>query len=549
MRSVENKTRNRVLQRYSRAIVQMRQQILDSRFGLILGAGASSDLGFPKWADLIKRIAEHPDIYGADLLSKSSRNHASTSQLLFQSYKSRQYQKATKKDFQFNRIEMKVRAGWQRIVHNALYRDVPDDIDELTKRDKYLWAFLEVIKQTPLTITYNFDDSLQRMLAASRTKREKQRSRGYTTLWSANIQLLPRSRVVYHPNGFLPRHLQEHPSEQLVFLEDSFADQLIDSMTGHYASLSNHLAHTTCLLIGLSLEDATLKNLLRQNALRYPGHYHYYIAFVEDGASRNSAYELSVTDSNFEVYNLITLFLTREEIAALGVLLTMSDNDFQHLVEEEGQDNICRFFLTGSVCVGKTTAVSQFRSLASHGEWLEPLPPDMEKDPNKVPSEESIQKIDQWVAIQVGLKNVALMDHKTGLHIIDRCPLDAFAFTPKEKWRSKATLLREGISPGKSRRELVPGHIIFMIGDPEVMAVRAIANHRDTDVPHLKKQQEMLKIVYSKRKKGVTTIDTRDKNIRQVAKEIARLIYLNSYVEAPMQQWLQQIEEGSINAG
>jgi hypothetical protein len=548
MGSVNDSTRDLVLDKYGRAIIHMRQQMQDTRFGLIFGAGVSSDLGFPKWSELIKRIAEHPDIAAADLLGVSSKTQTSNSQLLFQRYKSKRYENAIEEDLRFNRIEMKVRAGWQEIVHNALYQDVPEDFDELTKRDKYLWAYLEVMKQTQMTINYNFDDSLQSMLAASRTDDEKQKSRGYTTMWSSNIRLLPRSRVIYHPNGFLPRRLQENASEQLVFLEDSFADQLIDSMTGHYASLSNHLAHTTCLLIGLSLDDPTLRHLLRQNALRYPGHYHYYVAFVEDTAARNYAYECSVRDSNFEVYNLITLFLTREELAALGVLLSMIENDFVHLAEEAGQNNIYRFFLTGPVSVGKTTAVSQFRNLASHGEWLEPLPPHMEKDPNKVPSEESIQEIDNWVATQVGLKNVALMDNKTGLHIIDRCPPDAFAFTPKDKWRDKATLLKAGISPGKAKRELVPGHIILMIGDPDVMAARAIVGHRDTDAEHLKKQQDMLEIVYQKRGKGVTTVDTRDKSIRQVAKEIAKIVHLAPYEEAPMQKWLDQIEEGSIKA-
>jgi broad-specificity NMP kinase len=80
------------------------------------------------------------------------------------------------------------------------------------------------------------------------------------------------------------------------------------------------------------------------------------------------------------------------------------------------------------------------------------------------------------------------------------------------------------------------------------MAARAIVGHRDTDAEHLKKQQDMLEIVYQKRGKGVTTVDTRDKSIRQVAKEIAKIVHLAPYEEAPMQKWLDQIEEGSIKA-
>ena len=348
------------------------------------------------------------------------------------------------------------------------------------------------------------------------------------------------------PNGYLPRRLSENSSEQLVFLEDSFADQLIDSMSGHHAFLMNHLSQTTCLLIGLSLSDTTLKHLLRQNAIRNPGHYHYYIAYLESGKADEPMYEQSVSDSNFEVYNLITLFLSKDEIAALGLLLSMDDKEFQHLVEERGEINTYRYFITGSVCVGKSTMISHFQSLKTYDEWLEPLPSGMEKDPAKVQNKSDIKLIDEWIAKQIGLKNIELVDNSSGLHIIDRAPLDAFAFTPDEEWVKKAQLIKEGISPGKSKRELCPGHIIFMIGDPQVMASRAIMRHKDTDVESLKKQQDKLKQIYRDKEKGITIVDTRDKTIRQVAKEIARILHCNDYIEANMQEWLNQMEVGSF---
>ena len=546
MRNIDENIRNRVLEKYCRAIVHMRQQLDENRLGLVLGAGISSSLGFPEWHDLIERIADHPEINAKNLLKKSS-SHISISQLLFQRYRVNQLKTAAEEDFAYNRIEMKIRASWQRIVRDTLYQDVPENIHDLMSRDNFLYAFIDVIRKAQITINYNFDDSLERLLAASRTEEEKGRIRGYKTIWSANIHLTPHSRVIYHPNGFLPRQLSENPSEQLVFLEDSFADQLIDSMSGHYAFLMDYLSQTTGLLIGLSINDSTLKHLLRQNAIRHPGHYHYYVAYVESGIGIDPIYEQSVSDSNFEVYNLITLFLSKEEIAALGLLLSMDDKKFRHLVEERGEINTYRYFITGSVSVGKSTMISHFQDLTTYDEWLEPLPPGMEKDPAKVPNEETIQQIDEWVAKQVGLKNLYISDYSTGLHIIDRAPLDAFAFTPVEKWVEKAQLLKAGISPDKSTRELCPGHIVFMIGDPQVMTSRAIIKHKDTDAESLERQQEMLKRVYGGGKPGVSIIDTREKSIWQVAKEIARIIHRNDYVEVNMQKWLDEIEEGSFN--
>lgn len=543
MVDISENIQNQVLEKYCRAIVHMRQELNNNRLGLILGAGISTDLGFPTWLDLIERIAKHPEI-NANYMDKKSISHTSTSQLLFQQYRLNQLKKVEKEDLSYNRFEMKINAGWKRIVRDALYQEVPEDIKELEDKDKILWAYINIIKRIRITINYNFDDSLERMLAASRTAKEKSRTRGYKTIWSSAIQLTPNSRVIYHPNGYLPRKLDDNSSEQLVFLEDSFADQLIDSMSGHYAFLMNHLSQTTCLLMGLSLKDPTLKHLLRQNAIRHPGHYHYYIAYLKSDVTIEPMYEQSVSDSNFEVYNLITLFLSKKEIAALGLLLSMDNKEFRRLVEERGKINIYRYFITGPVSVGKSTMISHFQSLKTYDEWLEPRPPGMEKDPSKVENKDDLKQIDAWIAKQIGLKNVDLLEYSTGLHIIDRAPLDAFAFTPPDEWIEKAQLIKKGVSPGKSKRELCPGHIIFMIGDPQVMASRAIMKHKDTDANKLEEQQDVLKEVYGKEKMGVTVVDTRDKTIGQVAKEIARIIHCNHYTEANMQEWLNQIEKG-----
>lgn len=544
MVKIDNDIRNHVLEKYCRAIIHMRQELDKNRFGLILGAGISIDLGFPEWEDLIKQIAEHPDI-NAKKIAIRPISHTSISQLLFQQYRSNQLKNAGEEDSAYSRSEMKIDAGWKRIVHNALYENVPNTIKELKKKDGIIGAYLDIIKKTRITVNYNFDDSLERMLADSRTTEEKEKTRGYKTIWRTNIQLSPDSRVIYHPNGYLPWRLSDNSSEQLVFLEDSFADQLIDSMSGHHAFLMNHLSQTTCLLMGLSLNDPTLKHLLRQNAIRHPGHYHYYIAYLESDETDDPMYEQSVFESNFEVYNLITLFLSKDEIAALGLLLSMNYEDFEDIVEERGEINKYRYFITGSVSVGKSTMISHFQSLKTYDEWLEPLPDGMEKDPAKVQNGD-IDQIDKWIAKQIGLKNTHLKHNSKGLNIIDRAPLDAFAFTPDNEWVEKAKLIKEGISPGKSQRKLCPGHIILMIGDPQVMASRAIMRHKDTDAESLDKRQEKLKQIYRADEKSITIVDTRDKTIRQVAKEIARILHCNDYIEANMQEWLNQIEEGSF---
>lgn len=534
-----------LLTKYCKQIVHMRQQyaLPSPTLGVVLGAGTSIDIGLPDWKNLVQRISQIGDI--KNLHVETSRDDPiASAQLLYQALKAHMIEKSSEDDKAYNRIDMKIRAKWQKIVHSALYDGVEQDVCKLVPENHYLWSLIKIVKKISMTVNYNFDDTIQRMLSATRSKEELEHSRGYTTLWSANVFMYPKNSVIYHPNGFLPFNIEEHPSERLVFLEDSFADQLIDSIHGHYNVLSDYFTHNTCLLIGLSLSDPTLKHILRTNAINYPGLYHYYIKYIEEGKTFEN--EKTFTDANFDVYNLITLFLTKEEIAGLLELIDMDEDSFNKLVEEVGGlFKSYKYMLVGSVAVGKSTAVSQFRNIATQDEWLDFMPREMAKDPSKV-DEGRISDIDKWIAEQWEKKNYKLLRITSGLHIIDRGPLDAFAFTPKGEWIQKAQLTKSHISRGQSGRKLCPAQIIMLIGDPSTMASRAILSQKDTDAKKLEKQQKLIKYIYSKAPQGISIIDTRNKGKAQVAKEIARIIFLSDYCEAPLEEMLNKILNGEI---
>lgn len=535
-----------LLSKYCKQIVHMRQQyhLTTSTLGIVLGAGASKDIGLPNWKELVKRIAQCDEIKELNVNIDNEGDPISNAQLLFQAYKSYMISKSGEEDKAYNRVDMKIRARWQRIVHMALYTDVEADVNKIVPKDHYLWSLIKMIKKTPMTINYNFDDTIQRMLSATRTGEEVLDSRGYTTLWSSNVYMYPKNSVVYHPNGFLPYRISEHPSERLVFLEDSFADQLIDSIHGHYNVLADYFTRNTCLLVGLSLSDPTLKHILRTNATNCPGIYHYYIKYVgdQDTIENQQAY----ADANFDVYNLITLFLNSQEIRGLFDLIEMNEAQFDKYVEETGGlFKSYKYILVGSVAVGKSTALSHFRNISTQDEWLEFMPEEMAKDPSKV-DENTISNIDEWIADQWGKKNYKLLRISSGIHIIDRGPLDAFAFTPKGEWSKKAQLTKEHISPGMSKRKLCPAEIIFLLGDPSTMAARAILSQKDTDADKLKRQQNLIRYIYSNAQQGMRVLDTRNKGKAQVVKEIARIIFMDTYEEAPLNDMLEKILDGKI---
>lgn len=541
-----------VLRRYVKAVVHMRQQYERNRFGLVFGAGIGLDLRFPSWVSLLQRIARHPELAADQLIAGSGGNSTTLAQQLYQIYKSK-HETATLADGKSPKMrEMELRAKWRKIVRECLYRDVASDVDELANSDKYLRSLLPIIKKTPLTVTYNFDDTLQRLLLRD-SKRNGERTRGYRTLWSGNVQLNARAGgVIYHPNGFLPHEERERPSDYLVFAEDSFADQLIDSMAGRYASLSTHFSQTTCLLVGISLQDPTLKHMLRQSAIHFPGHFHYLVRYVRDPAERDSVCDDSDAAANFNVYNLNTLFLTAEEIGALATLITADKDEFTAFAQEVVPHSSFRFFVVGSVAAGKSTTVGHFRSMLTQDEWTEERAPNMEKAPELL-DEEQKKAIDAWVADQVSQKNLNLINTaSSGIHVIDRAPLDAFAFTlDKSEWQAKATLLRRAIVPGyAANRKLMPGHVIFLKNNPEVMAERAISLHKKTDAEKLQAQQSELLHVYERLRpaEGVTVVDAFQKTPDEVVKEVARIIFGLEYAEADMHQLLLDIEARGYDA-
>ena len=78
------------------------------------------------------------------------------------------------------------------------------------------------------------------------------------------------------------------------------------------------------------------------------------------------------------------------------------------------------------------------------------------------------------------------------------------------------------------------------------MASRAILSQKDTDAEKLERQREILPYIYSFAQPGEQVIDTRNKRKAQVAKEIARIIFMEEYEEAPLNEILEKILKGEI---
>lgn len=520
-----------VLKLYARPIVHMRKQVSLNRFGLIFGAGLSKPFGIPNWGELVNNIADDPEVKGKEILTMSAPHTALTykTEMLFEHFKRNQYKQHPDNEHHTRKLDYLVASKWREIVRKHLYAGIKEPVNIALTNHPYLNEYIPLIKKSYLTVSYNFDDFIEQSILAKRNEEERD-SLGYESVTNPWAQFRRTTSIIYHPNGVIPQKALETPSDRFVFSEASYAEQLMGIYIGDQTSLINHFSKHTCLLIGLSLEDETLRNVLLQNAKSCPGNYHYYVYYMGAGKTLDEDKRRAIVNANFKVYNLITLFMNDHEICSLGQLLDVkncSDDTLCDYAQEHEIKVQYKYYLTGSLGVGKSTAINHFRNLRALDEWLEPRPEILSKDWEKLTPEEQTAA-DNWILTQFRCKNDILRNEKEGIYILDRGPLDPLAFTPDKEWCIKAGKLLATICPGQSKWTVEDGTVILLKGDPKELALRMVMSQRkDYTEEKLDRMQTRLEEAYTKSK--VIEIDTKGLTSANVARRIGEIIHLEEY--------------------
>jgi hypothetical protein len=527
----------------SRAVVHLRAQEQRKRLGLIFGSGASKDLGFPDWPELIRRITRNQKVDAKALVSRlrkedkgSQRSLAALTHILFEHFRSRMLAEMGLSGSVPVLVENQIKSEWLLIIHAGVYRDIKSATRrETIEGHPYLTAFKDIIKNSPMTVNYNFDDTLEKLLLFNRTDEERTTTRGYETTDEPSAQFQHDSGVIYHPNGFLPSQFSDGPSVEVVFANDAFQDQLISAAHGRYVHLSNHLFRNTCLLIGLSLGDTTLQSMLRQNAVRNPGHIHYIVHFVPPGVQLERETKVAIFSANFSSYNLYTLFLDAAGIRELAELIRMPPPEFERQFPQA-----CKhvYYLLGSVGAGKSTAASNFRNLITYDEWIDERLPELATPQKEVNSPEA-SRVDNWIAEQFSKKNYALQACKEGIHIVDRCPLDPLTF-PGDKQEKAQNLLDEITNDGAFK--IMPGQVIMLECDIEELKRRNSLKHKYWTDEDLQVLMDEIESVYHSVPQ--TRICTRGRAVAEVAREIAKVIFLDEYTPVDIEAKLREFAGG-----
>lgn len=174
-----------LLAMHPKPIAHMWHQIQEHRFGLVLGAGISINLDLPGWDDLISRIAADPEVQGRSILNDQKQRQAtSVAEILFQHFASRVISN--------NRAitQGEVRRMWRDVVRRQLYKNVRKQDATYLSQHPYMRYYLPLIRHIPMTVTYNFDNFIERFLEVERDARGSsgERDKPYEVIWRPDIR-------------------------------------------------------------------------------------------------------------------------------------------------------------------------------------------------------------------------------------------------------------------------------------------------------------------------------------------------------------------------
>lgn len=511
------------------------QRLGRRRLGLILGAGVSVDAGCPTWRGLVQRLIDkYPNLDGVFKAHRTAGlQDTYITQIVFSLH-----QEATRascgpplpRHFEQYQID----STWMEIVHEQLYKDIATlSYSEISAKHPYLESLGRLICRTDLTVNFNFDDLADEAAINYARNHNKEQPE---IISRPKIETRKDASVIYHINGHLPRESRRRRSESLVFTEDAFADVLISPTLHESDFIMSRFARTTFLLLGTSLNDSSVKNMLRAGMKRSAANHHY-IVYWEDESSPRSADERGhIFNVNLDVYNLISIFLTTSQIAQMICLLNEEDATHfeQELLQFSSHNTRRKYYLVGSVVAGKSSSLEGLRCFDTYEEWSGRAPATMYQD-HKTLSLVERKEIDDWLYSQLRDKNDKMRNSGVGICVMDRGYLDlcAFSTTPGENV-SKLTDLRERVT--RHGGALEPGQIIFLEADEPVLSerqarrgkLRGASQQIDYDGASLVQQSSVLKKVYQPDDRF--TFNNSRESGDQTARKIAREILLGPYV-------------------
>jgi hypothetical protein len=511
------------------------------RLGLVLGAGVTYDAGIPMWEELVRRLAASGDVpeQRLELHKKARFPETFLAEILFRKHCADQASSTSHLPPKYRGYH--VNSIWKQKIRKCLYEKIENkDFKEITKNHIYLGALAKLICKARFAVTFNFDDIVDQAVVSW----VEDAIRAHPELMIANPEIIYHPKVetrknapvIYHINGSLPRDELRRSSEHVVLTEDAFADILLSPNSHDAQFVINQFAVRTFLLLGISLSDNSLKNILRASATRNPANHHFIILHEKDSERRSAEERAEIFDVNLHVYNLISIFLTTVEIKAfLETINAANGEEFDKAIQGLVTRKIDRkYYLVGSIAAGKSSTLDGLRCFTTFEEFGGHVPAAMyQNDRTLTPEEQKI--VDDYLFPQLLAKNGNMIRMNSGIRIMDRAYLDLFAFSKGDaaEIKRKAVELKTRLKDWGKPME--GGQIFFLKASNEALkerlarrgAKKAGRGKVRFDAKALVKQEKELMAIYRLPQNAV--IDTTEGTAGETARTIARTILLDEY--------------------
>lgn len=236
-------------------VSRLREHLQRGEMTLFCGAGISLGAGVPAWSNLLLDLLT--GMFGKQLpkvkqdLAELYQSHFSPSPLIMAQY-----------------LKNGLGDDFLSYVRASLYKENPttssliDAVVELCRPQRSRASLNSIV-------TFNFDDLLEHNLQENHIH--------YHSVF-AEGQRPKRSEIpIYHVHGYLPRSGDLTEDNDIVFSEDAYHSQFIDSFSWSNLVQLNHLSQNVCVFVGISMTDPNLRRLLdvamRKTPDRKANHY------------------------------------------------------------------------------------------------------------------------------------------------------------------------------------------------------------------------------------------------------------------------------------
>ncbi|MCP4007431.1 MAG: hypothetical protein GY725_24885 [bacterium] len=575
----ESNVEQRVMLYYHRPIAHLWRRHKQERLCPVIGAGVSTDLGLPTWSQLVERLTRHKEISYSGPIDEN--DPASAADRIYHHLYTRvsgDIRQNAANDAPEATIIKKFNAAWKRAITAGLYGqilqgDTHDRVTDLSieekkkiaerlegsiKRHGYLERLYPIIRNAHLTINYNFDDSLQRLIGLRLTAEEReQEGRGHETFVNVAARGQRNTCRLYHPNGFLPMEDLERPSDSVTLTGSELIGRTLTKRDLDTTLLRSHLQSHTTLVIGMSLRDVTQQRIYREIHEQHPGHIHYMVEYLSDTKTTTHNGELVkvklTTEERFQkrsvalascaamfmAYGIYPLPLFPEEIGPLLGLLSRSEDHINTVADDARVSLNHRYYIVGAPGSGKSSVVEILSSVIAHDEWPEPRPDLLAKDYKRLSPDEQ-QTVEAWIDRQFRIKNKRLGQNQVGIHLIDRSPLDPLSYTKSEEERRK----RARVLKTKLVHSIAPGHVFRIDADPSELHLRLLPQLKTSELETLREMTEDMRELYPDKLEGVTPIDSRFLSLNELVTIIANYIFLENLPECDLEGLLQEAADG-----